>query len=280
MATIILPTNQARGNLGPAASSAATMGPSAYAADLALWKNSYKHKFLFIVEIVLHPDYVSAADTSRFALLAQTATRPNIKFEHTEYNSYGIRKAVLTKTTFEPITVSFIDDNENSIMQFFTNVIKLMSPITNIDNSALVDSSQYNFKTNFGTLTKITTTSQGLNVNESMIGNHRPNVYAQTAGSPGQRLTQSNANSPVSIFDSVKIHHVHLFGEAVNTFTFNNPRLLSLDYDDLDMASTTDIAMLKMQFGYDYLTTSTSKMSPEVSRLVGTDPQHIRRDQQ
>lgn len=261
---------------------------SAYAKDLARWENSHKHKFLFITEIDIHPHYVGIADMARFALLTQTATRPKLKFEHQEYNEYGVRKGVFTKTTFDPVSLSFIDDNDNSVMQFFTNVLRLMSPITNIDNSMLVDSRQYDFKTGQGTLTNINTTKQnGINVQERNSSEYRPNVYAQSSGYPGEQLSRSktSTDSALSIFQTIKIHHVHLYGEGVNTFTFMNPRLLSMDFDDLDMASSDDIATLKLSFGYDYLTSNTGKMTAEISRLVtsnaanaGAPSYYLRRD--
>lgn len=254
---------------------------SAYASDLARWENSHKHKFLFITEIELNPNYKVIADMTRFALLTQTASRPKLKFEHTEYNEYGVRKGVLTKTTFEPVNLSFIDDNDNSVMQFFTNVTKMMSPITNIENSDLVDTRQYDFRTGDGVITNINTTAAGINVQELDVGDHRPNVYAQSSGFPGRNLkkTRADGESITSIFKSVKIHHIHLYGEGVNTFAFKNPRLLSMDFDDLDMASTDDISTLKLSFGYDYLTSYTGKMTADISKLIGTNSNYfIRRD--
>jgi hypothetical protein len=252
---------------------------SAYATDLTRWENTHKHKFLFVVEVVFDNKYSAIVDRTRFALLAQTASRPKVKFEHQEYNSYGVRKGVLTKTTFEPITLSFIDDNDNSVMQFFTNTTRLMSPVTNIDNSNAAEYNQYAFnKTGTGTLTDINVTSSGIQIQENNQGTHRPNKYAQSAGYPGGSNTRSGPNSPTSIFRSVKIHHVHLFGEGVNTFDFKNPRLLSMDFDDLDMAASNDIALLKVQFGYDYLTSNTSKMTAEISKLVGSANYYLRRD--
>jgi hypothetical protein len=260
---------------------------SAYAKDLARWENSPKHKFLFITEIDIHPFYVGIADMARFALLTQTASRPKLKFEHQEFNEYGIRKGVLTKTSFEPINLSFIDDNDNSAMQFFTNVLRLMSPITNISNSATVDQRQYDFRTGQGTITNINTTSRGISVQENGTSEYRPNVYAQSSGYPGEKLARSQVavGSAVSIFKSIKIHHVHLYGEAVNTFTFMNPRLLSMDLDDLDMTAGEDVTMLKLSFGYDYLTSDTGKMTTEISQLVtsnnsnaGAPSYYLRRD--
>lgn len=251
---------------------------SAYASDLVRWESSHKHKFLFITEIVLNDKYKNIADVTRFALLTQTATRPKLKFEHVEYNEYGIRKGVLTKTIFEPVTVSCIDDNDNSAMQLFTNVTRLMSPITNIENSSLTDYSQYDFRTAAGTISAINTTTTGISVQEQSTGQHKPNVYAQSSGYPGEDHASSTSGSPTSIFQSIKIHHVHMFGEGVNTFTFHNPRLLTMDFDDLDMSASSDISTLKLSFGYDYLTSFTGTMTADISKLVGSPNYYLRRD--
>lgn len=252
---------------------------SAYATDLTRWENTHKHKFLFVVEIAFDDKFKGIVDRTRFSLLSQTASRPKVKFEHQEYNSYGVRKGVLTKTTFEPVSLSFIDDNENSVMQFFTNTTRLLSPVTNIDNADSVEYNQYAFnKTGTGTLTNINVTTSGIQIQENDQGTYRPNKYAQSAGYPGGKNSRSGPNSPVSIFRSLKIHHVHLFGEGVNTFSFKNPRLLSMDFDDLDMAASNDIALLKVQFGYDYLTSNTTKMTAEISKLVGSANYYLRRD--
>jgi len=276
------PTTQRSYSSAPVANdSGQVRDVSAYASDLATWNSSSKHSFLFVTEIELNPDYAGIADMTRFALLTQTASRPKIKFEHQEYNEYGIRKGALVKTTFTPIDLTFVDDNANSVMQFFSNVLKLMSPITNIDDSSLVDNRQYDFKTGLGSLTKINASASGINIQERNTGDFRPNLYAQSSGSPGDTITHMKATgtAATSLFKTVRVHHVHLFGAGVNTFSFKNPRLTAMDFDDLTMTDSGDTtSMLKVQFAYDYLTTASSQMTAEISRLVGSVNYYLRRD--
>lgn len=255
----------------------------AYARDLTTWANSYKYGFLFVTEIEFHPNYAQIADRTRLSLLTQSATRPKLKFEHIEYNEYGIRKRALTKTTFDPISLSILDDNDNSVMQFYINTLRMMSPITNFDN-ADVDNRQYDFRNLGGgsiLSTKSAQNGTGVVNMETSIGPYQPNAYAQSSGYPGETIRTSlnarSGESATSIFKSVKIHHVFLSGEGVNTFTFMNPKLLTMDFDDLDMKSD-EPSMLKMSFGYDYFVPSTGAMTVEIAKLVGKAEFHLRQD--
>lgn len=244
-----------------------------YSDDLADWRNTPKHPFLYVVEINFAPEYAQIASKSKFALLTQTATRPTAKFVYQAFNDYGVRSGVLTKTEFEPVSITFIDNNDNHMFQFYTNVIRLLSPVTNLPNSKLATTQQYNFSSGTGDLIAAkadTKEASGL----------KPNVYAVSSGPPGQPHTSTDQTSPVSIFQSVKIHHIHGHGAAVSTFTLVNPRLTSLEFTGLSMSTSDDNSILTTKWEYDYFTSELTAMSSEIADLVGQVKYKLRADLQ
>jgi hypothetical protein len=89
-----------------------------YANDLV--NHAPKFKFLFKV-------LFSGFGTRDFYYYVQHVDKPRIRFNHQEVNYYNFRSKVLTSTTFEPLSVTFLDETGNSVNQFFQQYMARMS---------------------------------------------------------------------------------------------------------------------------------------------------------
>lgn len=92
-----------------------------YADDLVA--HHPKFKFIFKVKFV----GFEAFGNSDFFYYVHRCDKPNIVFEHQDVNYYNFRTRVLTKTMFQPLSLTFLDEIGNSVNDFFTKYIKSIS---------------------------------------------------------------------------------------------------------------------------------------------------------
>jgi hypothetical protein len=78
---------------------------------------SPKFKFLFHVEFKLNSDVVSKVfkDNSNFGLAVKTVQLPKFSFNIAEMNQYNRKRLVQTKIKYDPVNITFHDDNANLI---------------------------------------------------------------------------------------------------------------------------------------------------------------------
>jgi hypothetical protein len=232
-----------------------TSDVAAYGRDLVDY--AHKHKFLFLVSFTFAPgyEYLGGASHPRFALLVQTTTRPSPKFEYDNINLYGVRTQVLTKTTFSPMSMTFLDDQQNEMMRFLIATLRVMSPITNMVNDVQLETNQYDFRLNQGKTDDITNASP-------LFG---PHMYPVSSGPMGGR----GAPGEVAPIREINLFHVFGYGDQFNQYKFLMPRITNLKLDDLDMSSS-EKTLITVDFEYASFTASLNqRMTPEVGRLVG-----------
>lgn len=233
--------------------------PSPWAADLDAALPKYK--FLFVVQIKFNAPYLGGSSngnlTRQISFVAKKSTRPGITYDMTDVNYYNFRTKVVTKSSFEDMTMSFYDDNRNSAATMMAGYMSALSPIVNADTADLYE-------------------RQGMSA--SMIGNLTLNS-ATGQGAATTSVTQpyvaNNSGSTGALSDNLKtvIKEITLYqifdnGRRVNTYTFVNPRVISFALDDVDMSSS-ELNSLDMKFNYESLHTELSlDMRSVASRLT------------
>lgn len=83
-----------------------------------LYENAPKFKYLFHTEFAINPTKVVDAlglSNPNFGVLVRDVKLPSFKFETKEYNQYNRKRIIQTKIKYEPITITFHDDNGNLI---------------------------------------------------------------------------------------------------------------------------------------------------------------------
>lgn len=207
---------------------------SPYAIDLIA--RAPKYKFLFVVQFVPEAGYGALGGQDfgplDMAFTVKRSTRPTPRFTYEDVNYYNFRSKVVTKTEFEDMTMSFHDDTLNFATQFYHAYTRAMMPITGLENgeSSLLEQGGMDFVGN--TLRE--------NQIQNAIG---ANVYSASSG--------PLFNDRKQIFKEIRLYHLFDNGNRMNVWRFLNPRITSINLDDLDMSVGTEGSELSLTFNYD-----------------------------
>jgi hypothetical protein len=202
----------------------------------ALIQYAPKHKFMFILQFTLKAEYQTEFSTdsiNNMAWLVKSTGRPNINIEHEEVNFYNFWSRVPKRTIYEPVTMRFHDDIKNHGHSFFRSYLEEISPIARIGG--------YEKKTGAG-LTHRRLEDGGLNGSKW--------DYESTAS-----LGQLQGDH-TSIIDELRVFQLFDYGTKMTVYTYKNPKFLSMNLDDLDMAEGATGNEIEIQFAYDALNIS------------------------
>jgi hypothetical protein len=225
-----------------------TCGVGNYATDLI--KFAPKYKFLFVVQFEFDPAFndIIGKHGGRIdpAFVVKSTTRPNIDFEYEDVNMYNFRTKVAKKTTYQPITMKFLDDDRNNAFQFYTTYLKLLSPIANVDAElSKVDPLQAYDIAGGG----MGFENGGNPINASWRSEGQ--FYAGSLGTFGNSAA-TNGPETRNILRRISIFHVYRQGTLMNVMHFYNPKISKMELDDLDMASSEGTEV-SFTFNYDSL---------------------------
>lgn len=159
-----------------------------YASDLI--PSAPKYKFLFKVQFGFSDGHC-ARD---FYYYVRSIDKPKISFVYEDVNYYNYRTKVLTKTTHDPLSMSFYDDQTNTVFSFFQLYRSIVSPIANHSN---------------------------------VIAAEQRGMYN------GPDSTASSSSGP-GVLSFIKLQQLYGNGTASNIYTFINPRIENFDFDGVD----------------------------------------------
>lgn len=219
---------------------------SPYAMDLI--QQGVKFKFLFVVEFKFYTEYANMLGIEP-SFVVKTADRPSVTYEYEDINMYNFRTKVAKKSSFTPISMSFHDDEQNRAVAFYNAMQRLMTPIANHLTPSMYEHSGMDY-------TDVKTQASGKDAGAQGIWT------SDHAASIGALL-----GSNTSIIQSINLYHVYFGGAKVNEYRFINPRVMSMNLDNMDM-SDGGTSELKMEFAYDNVEIS-NYVSP--GSVVGKD---------
>jgi hypothetical protein len=255
-----------RGTIGPAlglpsASTPSTVNrgdgsfyASSYAAALA-GGTSYrpKMKFLFKVEFVFTPEAVaqfpgilSGAKSQDFTFMVKSVDRPKIDFEYADdVNMYNFRTKVLTKIRHRELTITFMDDTGNRVLNFFRALMMIHSPITR--RQMLREGGNEAMRRSIPDANSIST-GNGMLFSAADKPTQNDNAIRGTVNSHVGGLIQTIRVKQMYVDSSETL------GNAAKEviFDFLNARLVSFDLDDLSHESS-EVNIMTMQFDYDWM---------------------------
>lgn len=224
--------------------------PSPFAIDLIA--HAPRFKFMYIVDIKFTSAYQiwNSKLANGLAFITKSSTRPQVDFEYDEVNMYNYWTQVIKRTRFNPITMRFIDDGTNNAMNFYAAYMRAISPITNkkfIDERAAGG----------GTSTHPTA---GTYENDSMSFTNKsddPELLGLTlpaySASVGVLNKDENGIENKGLLSNISLYHIGNYGDTITAFHMFNPRITSLQPDDLDMAENGDGSEFSFEFNYDSL---------------------------
>lgn len=219
---------------------------SPYAMDLI--QQGVKFKFLFVVEFKFYTEYANMLGIEP-SFVVKTTDRPSVVYEYEDVNMYNFRTKVAKKSTFTPISMSFHDDEQNRAVAFYNAMQRLMTPLANHLFPTMYEKSGMDFA-------DVKTQASGKDSGAQGIWT------SDHAASIGALL-----GSNTSIIQSINLYHVYFGGAKVNEYRFINPRVMSMNLDNMDM-SDGGTSELKMEFAYDNVEIS-NYVSP--GNVVGKD---------
>lgn len=195
-------------------------GPSPYARDLIAL--APKHKFMFVTEYIFSAPFQAAFNDLDFAFVVKRTTRPNINFEYEDVNYYNFRTKALKRSEYQPMTMTFYDDMRDHALRFYNNYLQLISPVSR------------------------------------SVGNGSQNFFEEAGMSfdpfgPNSASTTAVGDTAKTIIDFINIYHIIEGGKFVDVYRFDNPKIQSMQLDDLDMADGNSGTEVTIEFIYDGL---------------------------
>lgn len=79
------------------------------------YQNAPKFKFLFHVYFDINPQAYATASEINFSLLVKSVRLPNFTFATHDMNQYNRKRIVQTKIKYDPVEITFHDDNRNAV---------------------------------------------------------------------------------------------------------------------------------------------------------------------
>lgn len=209
-----------------------------YASDFVPY--APKPKFLFKVFFELDPQFARLGGANKeYFHLVKAISRPKMNFEYEDVNIYNYRTKVLRKMTYDPITITFYDDSRNRVMQFMETYRKAMSPGANVSSDTHIDYEKHGMNFSFED------------------GNN------QTANTGNIFFAEDTTIK--NLIKSITLYQIFGHGSFVTKFVFINPRIESIEYDDLDYESN-DGCMVNLGLSYDLLEIKTEKTFENISQ--------------
>lgn len=188
-----------------------------------------KYKFMFVLQITLKEPYSNwGSHANHLAFVVKNTGRPNINVEYEEVNFYNFWSRVPKRAVYEPVTMRFHDDQKNGAAEFFQFYLKAISPIARMGG-----------------------------YRSSQVMNHR---HLENVGLNGSRRDLDTSASigalegdHTAIIDTLSVFHLFDYGRLMSVYNYKNPKILSMNLDDLDMAEGATGSEIEFQFAYDAL---------------------------
>ena len=201
---------------------------SPYATDFI--KYQPKHKFLFKVIFTFQSEYQGNFKTREFNFLVKSIDKPKVQFEYEDVNFYNYRTKVLKKITYNPLHMEFIDDIENTVVDFFEFYRRAYSPITYVPFTAADPRRLEQIGFDFAP------------------GRARGLKHGYSAG------VGTLEGGHRDVLKNIKLVQYYAHGTRHNVYFFVNPRINNMDFDGpADHAAGDSGHGLTVDFEFDYM---------------------------
>ena len=230
---------------------------SSYAAALTAGHDYRpKQKFLFKVEFVFtaaamaaYPEVFAGAKSNDFTFMIKAVDRPKITFEYSDdLNYYNFRSKAITRVRHQELTMTFIDDVGNRVLNFFRALMMIYQPITKrqLTREGLTYQDRIKAPT-------------GVNLGSGMEFSSPGDLDQLDYSHRGVLQPGISTNDIGAVIQTIRIHQIYTdpgvpLGQTVKdvVFDFINARLVSFDLEDLSHESS-DFGQMNMQFDYDWM---------------------------
>lgn len=220
--------------------------PINYAEDLITYQP--KHRFMFRVLFEMDPSFTDLIGGRKeiFQYVIKNIDRPKLNFEYEAVNMYNFKTKVLKTINHEPLTMTLIDDVQDTFHLFFRAYLQAHSPVARSWNPSQ-------------------TVSQledgGFNFSDPRSSN------ADSA------IRSVLADGKINPFLSIRLIQYYGHAGGQNTFWFVNPRILDISYDSAEHEGGDQGNHATIRFDYDALRIQSPEKSQGRSQYAapGTD---------
>lgn len=216
--------------------------PSPFAVDLI--KRAPKNKFSYIVEIKFAPAYAewNTAVTPGIAFVTKRSTRPQVDFQYDEVNMYNYWTQVIKRVQFNPVSMTFYEDNTGMATNFYAQYMRAISPITNKNFKALKAGVEGAYESDSMNFTN-------KDDDQDLINYNLP-AYSASVGA----LRNDDAGNPTKgLLERISLYHIGQYGDNITSYHMFNPRITSLQPDELTMQDSGEGSEFTFEFTYDSL---------------------------
>lgn len=196
---------------------------SPFALDLI--SKGVKYKFNFVVEFKYNKPYNASMSGLGNTFMVKTVRLPQVEFEHVDVNMYNYRTKVPTKTLYQPLDMTFYDDDQNQVLNFYSSYLKTMSPIANRRSSSFMEQGSMDFDN---------LDEEIINVTGGTSGTHNAHNYSSTLGPISSEIDKGKN----TILDRIIIYHVYDKGFKMNVYEIFNPKITSMTLPELDQTAS------------------------------------------
>ncbi len=161
-----------------------------------------------------------------FAFLCTKTSRPKVKFEIEEINRYGQRVYVQKRSEYEPLDMSFIDDDQNATHNALSILLSLLIPNSNLSESPTIK--------------------------DVMLFNGGISAYAGSMAAYAELSSETTG----FLLERINVYQMFRWGNYVNKYTYYNPIVSSLAMSDADTTGNTE-SNIDMSFRYGSVSFST-----------------------
>lgn len=193
---------------------------SKYAADLVAF--APKHRFIFKVKFIFNPPYANHINRE-FMYLVKDIDKPKVTFDYQDVNMYNFKTKVLTSITHEPLSMTFIDDIQNKVLDFFNAYRVAHSPVASLTYEQ-----------------------------KAMMENAGMDFYQPGSGGLSSASMGILADGQKNILSHIEVVQVYAHGTRQNVFIFTNPKIENFDFDNLSHEGGDGNSMA-VRFAYDAL---------------------------
>lgn len=200
---------------------------SNYAEDLINYQP--KHRFLFKVLFDVDPELslITLPNKNDFQYIIKEIDKPTISFDFEEVNYYNFRTKVLKKINHDPLSMTLIDDIQDTFYKFFMKYMSAYSPASRTWNSSI----------NLQTLQ-----TSGFNFSDPLGG-----------GGIDSAIRGELPNKKINPFKTIRVQQFSGHGTIVNEYQYVNPRIIDFNFEALSHEGGDQGNHCTIRFDFDFV---------------------------
>lgn len=231
-----------------------------------------KYSSWFCVEFEFTDGYkANITPLPTFAFLCTKATRPTIKFDIEEVNKYNQRVFVQKRSEYEPLDLTFIDDDKNVTHTNFETMLRLLVPNMNLQGAPKLSDVMAFTDPNDAGLAQVQSDTNELldGIDTSSANQLRSNTKQLTNGFQTYAGSIAPYHEPIMTkqgfyIKQINVYQVYRWGNFVNKFQYFNPIMSSCAFSEINAVGDVE-SSVSTSFRYGSMTISTEEITSSVA---------------